>query len=139
MFWSIIWLIWSTSKCMLWHAHSILSSIFDVFELIFCIFLFIYLFWHVYWLPIPFHHFLQFDYFLPNLTVRSKLQLHLFSPVKFDTITNGIMLVWLQSFLTELIVNGHHKYFKEYYWPIAFSFCPQKLLLLGLWHFSAAS
>ena len=53
-----------TSCCHLWSSS-------DVFDLIFCIFLRIYLFWHMYYSPKLFHHLWQLDYFFPDLIFRS--------------------------------------------------------------------
>ena len=41
--------------------NSCTTVVMCTFELIFCFFLCIYLFWHKYWLPKPFCHLLQFD------------------------------------------------------------------------------
>ena len=110
-----------TPCCHLWSTS-------DELELIFCAFLSIYLFQCMHWSPKPFHHLWQFDYFLPDLIFRSKLLLHLSSLLKFDTSTNGIKLVWLWSFLTELMANGCDEYHKGYCWPKTFSFAFKWLL-----------
>ena len=71
VFWLIIWLVLTTDKRSdLTHT---LCAVISNISPIFCIFLYISLFWHMYQLLKQFHHLWRFDYFLSGKISRLKL------------------------------------------------------------------